>query len=429
MGNAMPVVPINPGFTNLPQFINSLFDADVRASSVITGAIAAGKLTAAFSDQLPVILPVWLAAWQQSLGLPYNQADFAHCPPSDAAALGFLANYIGSNALSLYVPALEPVSIAGGQPPVYALTGYQQRVFKPGGSWDLAVVTAFLELLYHGAHFVAVHAAYDLAYGQPVGALWSLFKSSSALKPYRRHDPGNSHYTSLTNVCGYYVPDITADTAPANCPLLAALLCCPTVAEVTCNPSMYNSFLQLEGWEAPYARHNADYQTYKQTLWNISTFGACAYSEKRGTALFLAPADWAPAPSLGTFMPPYYGAEPAQAWLNTSLVQLPAGYPVTIVRGSTVPLDKRTGRCSVAFPLIQPNPGGTLAWSVPNAPAGSNIAFDLVGGSTPVIRGIRSGAVTASVAAGSNYTIANVTGGNSLKAYFEVEVTYRPPGT
>jgi hypothetical protein len=423
----MPVVPIDAGFTNIPQFINSLFDADVRSPSVLTDAIAAGQLTAAFSDQLSVILPVWLAAWQQSQGLPYNASDFGHCPPSDAAAIGFVAGYVGQNALSLYVPTLVPVSVTAGQPPVYSLTGYQQSAFKPGGSWDLDVVSGFLELLYHGAHFVAVHAAYDLAYGQSIGPLWSLFKSSSALAPYRRHDPGNSHYTSLTNVCGYYVPDISGNSAPSNCPLLVALLCCPTVAEVTCNPSMYNSFLQLEGWEAPYSRHNADYAVYKQTLWNISTFGACAYSEKRGTAIFLAPGDWAPQPSLGTYMPPYYGAEPAQGWLNTALVQLPAGYPTTIVRGSTYPVDKRSGRCSVTFPLIQPSAAGTLAWSVPNAPSGTDIAFDLLNGSKTVLKGIKDGAVTASVAAGSNYAIANVTGGNGYAAYFEVSVTYRPP--
>lgn len=426
--NAMPVVPINANFTNIPQFINSLFDADVRSASVLTDAIAAGALTAAFSDQLPVILPVWLAAWRQSLGLSYNATDFAHCPASDAAAIGFLAGYIRDNALSLYVPIIDPVRVAAGQPPVYGLSGYQQCVFQPGGSWDFSVVSDFLELLYHGAHFVAVHAAYDLAYGQSVGALWSLFKNNAALTPYLRHDPGNSHYTSLTNVCGYYVPDITGNTAPSNCPLLVALLCCPTVAEVSCNPSMYNSFLQLEGWEATYSRHNADYAVYKETLWNISTFGACAYSEKRGTAIFLAPGDWAPQPSLGTFMPPYYGAEPAQPWLNTALVQLPAGYPTTILRGSTVPLDKKKKTCSVTFPLIQPNASGMLAWSIPNAPAGSDIAFDLANGSKTVLHGVKNGSVTASVPAGTGYTIANVTGGNGLAAHFAVTVTYRPPG-
>jgi hypothetical protein len=423
----MPVVPINAGFTNLSQFIDSLFDTDVRSPSVITDAIAAGSLTAAFSDQLSVILPVWLAAWQQSQGLPYDQTDFSHCPSSDAAALGFLAGYIGDNALSLYVPTLNLVSAPTGQPPVYGVSGYQQSVFKPGGVWDMDVVSSFLELLYHGAHFVAVHAAYDLAYGQSVGALWSLFKSSSALAPYRRHDPGNSHYTSLTNICGEYVPDITSNSAPPDCPLLVALLCCPTVAEVTCNPSMYNSFLQLEGWEATYARHNADYAVYKQTLWNISTFGACAYSEKRGTAVFLAPGDWAPQPSLGTIMPPYYGAEPAQAWLNQSLVQLPAGYPTTIVRGSTTKLDKRSGRYSVAFPLIQPDAAGTLAWSIPNPPPGADIAFDLVSGSKTVLQGVKNGAITPSVTAGDDYAIANVTGDNGYSAYFEISVTYRPP--
>ena len=424
----MPVVPIDANFTNIPQFIDSLFDADVRTPGVITEAAASGSLTAAFSDQLPVILPVWLAAWQRSQGLPYDPTDAAHCPASDAAAVGFLAGYLGDNALSLYLPTLSLLSGAAGQPPVYTLSDYRQSAFKPAGTWDMGVVTQFLELLYHGAHFVAVHAAYDLAYGQSVDSLWSRFKNADVLRPYLRWDPGNSHYTSLTNICGYYVPDITGDTAPPDCPLLVALLCCPTVSEIDCNPAMYNSFLQLEGWEAIYPRHNADYAVYEETLWNISTFGACAYSEKRGTSVFLAPGDWAPQPSLGTFMTPYYGAEPAQSWLNTALVRLPAGYPTTILRGSTVPLD-RHGRCSVPFPLIQPDTAGTLAWSVPNAPAGTAIRFDLMDGTTTVLRGIQDGAVTQSVPAGSGYAIANVTGANGLSAHFEVAVICMPPET
>ncbi|MDI9654524.1 hypothetical protein QM306_40740, partial [Burkholderia cenocepacia] len=52
----------------------------------------------------------------------------------------------------------------------------------------------------------------------------------------------------------------------------------------------YNTFIQLEGWQAGGSRHNADYATYQQTLWNISTYGVSAYSEKRATSIFLASA-------------------------------------------------------------------------------------------------------------------------------------------
>lgn len=421
----MPVVPINPDFTNIPAFVDSLFDPDVRAAATITDAIAAGALTVAFSDQLAAILPVWTAAWAQSQGLSYDAADFAHCPASDAAAIAFLADYIGAADLSLYLPTLALADAPAGAPPSYTLSGYTRNAFKPGGDWDMTVVTGFLELLYYGAHFVAVHAAYDLAYGQFVDPLWARFRDSSALAPYRRWDPGNSHYTSVTNICGYYVPDITQDTAPADCPLLVALLCAPTVSNVLCNPSMYNSFLQLEGWEAIYARHNADYAVYKETLWNISTFGACAYSEKRGTAIFLAPADWAPQPSLGTMMPPYYGAEPVQPWLNTSLVALPEGYATTVVRGSTKPVAGNA--YSVPFPLVRPDADGTLAWSVRHAPAGTSIVFDLLQGGRTILRDIADGSNTVAVAPG-DYTIGNVRGGNSLSAYFEVVVSGARPG-
>ncbi len=99
------------------------------------------------------------------------------------------------------------------------------------------------------------------------------------------------------------------------------------------------------------------------------------------------------------------------------------------MRGSTTKLDKRSGRYSVAFPLIQPNPAGTLAWSIPNSPPGADISFDLVSGSKTVLRGVRNGATTPSVPAGDDYAIANVTGDNGYSAYFEVSVTYSPPGT
>ena len=66
----------------------------------------------------------------------------------------------------------------------------------------------------------------------------------------------------------------------------------------------------------------ADFDTHKATLWNISTYGASIYSEKRGTTIFLAPPGWNPQlrPG-GTIMMNYVGADPRQAWLNTALVR------------------------------------------------------------------------------------------------------------
>ncbi|CAE6703322.1 hypothetical protein R75461_06292 [Paraburkholderia nemoris] len=71
---------------------------------------------------------------------------------------------------------------------------------------------------------------------------------------------------------------------------------------------------------------------YQQTLWNISTYGASAYSEKRATSIFLAPAGWTPQVYQTTLMMPYVGAYAnsngtPQSWLNTSLVTIPPGAP------------------------------------------------------------------------------------------------------
>jgi len=85
-------------------------------------------------------------------------------------------------------------------------------------------------------------------------------------------------------------------------------------------------FFQIEGWpqfgESTTGRHDADYDSFTATRWNFSTYGACAYSETRGTALFLAPPGWTATPTPGTYMPPYAGALTPQSWLNTDLVQL-----------------------------------------------------------------------------------------------------------
>ena len=35
-------------------------------------------------------------------------------------------------------------------------------------------------------------------------------------------------------------------------------------------------------------RHNATDAAYLNTLWNISTYGSCPYSEKRSTPIFIA---------------------------------------------------------------------------------------------------------------------------------------------
>ncbi len=83
--------------------------------------------------------------------------------------------------------------------------------------------------------------------------------------------------------------------------------------------SKIGSSLALKGG----VRHGADFQTHEATKWNISTYGACAYSEKRGGTVFLhhrGHADLQCGPN--TIMAPYVGAETRQGWLDTGLVRV-----------------------------------------------------------------------------------------------------------
>jgi hypothetical protein len=81
-----------------------------------------------------------------------------------------------------------------------------------------------------------------------------------------------------------------------------------------------NTFLQMEGWPAYTSRHNFDYELHEKTLWNISTYGLCAFSEKRATAVFLADRNWNPLIQKDTVMPHYRGADTPQSWLRKDLI-------------------------------------------------------------------------------------------------------------
>src|ERR1043166_1628586 len=100
----------------------------------------------------------------------------------------------------------------------------------------------------------------------------------------QREDFANSHYKgSLTyNNTGLYYLNITDQWAPEGCGLILSLLFGSTVNGSRNPPTgQYNTFMQLEGWPASGMtggdRHSADYDAYKQTLWNISTYGAAPY--------------------------------------------------------------------------------------------------------------------------------------------------------
>jgi hypothetical protein len=316
----MPVVPINRDYSNVNEFVDSLYCSDVRTAEPIRHAVDEGRFTAQFSDQGDKVIAVWRAAWRQRVGLPYDKDAYGHCPPQDRRVLGFLAEFVHEHRLRMLVPRLSRDSqSASSDPPRYVLQGYLAENL----CCDEDTLSSFLMRLLCGAHFVFIQDSQDLPSGVHAGDFCSDFRASAAFRESSRRHPGSSHYTSTLNRCGWYAPSVPDSTAPSDCPFLVAYLVGLTDSGILCRPKHYSTFLQLEGWQALSARHMADYDLHKQSVWNISTYGASAYSEKRGTTIFLAPEEWEPIPNEDTIMAPYAGAETRQAWLRSDLIRLP----------------------------------------------------------------------------------------------------------
>lgn len=285
--------------------------------------------------------------------------------PSDANLLGTLRGYIhdctGTGAvppLVMWEPQLNYDGLTADGRLRLQLAGYNRSDFWAGGAWNAPVVSRFLQLLAFGAHFVVIHAPRDLT-PPPGAALPPAFFDEFVrlLGANSRRAKAHSHYGGLgpvTNVLAAYTyPSlVNAETTPPVCPYIAAFLTGRTdwsleqTAPYNWAPTdEFNTFFQLEGWPATGltggipqlssvpllgrvaggGRHGVDFNTHNATKWNISTYGASVYSEKRGTTVFLAPPPplWgppAPAPGL-TIMPPYTGANPRQAWLDGTLIR------------------------------------------------------------------------------------------------------------
>lgn len=269
----------------------------------------------------------------------------------DYALVQFLANFLvpsqtstNTPPLVMWVPKfkyLGTVSDGDTTGPKYELLGYQS--FPLAGTtsrFDMGNVKQFLQLLMGGAHFVNIQADRDFAKFSPptnVGRnLYDAFKSAfpdNGSISGRHSCIGNSHYAKVVNTSGWYYGNQMGEWAASDCGLLLSLLVAKTADHE------YNTFMQLEGWPAdgdlangdgPLSggeRHGADYNAYKKTFWNISTFGATPYSEKRATTIFLAPAPWTPAINSTTYMMTYVGAETVQSWLQTTFVSVPSGTP------------------------------------------------------------------------------------------------------
>ena len=334
---------------NCQDFANSMFGPYMRAGSLIVEKYkqtVTPYLPADFSGgQMNAIVSTLLDCWNTRRG-------------PDAPILDFLKDYIAPPAgqnqplMQLWVPTL--VYQNNTSPAQYQISGYQNFALASYSAnktaWTQDGVRTFLQLMAGGAHMVAVSAVRDfesqgIAYNSR--DLYSAFRKANLSQ---RGDPVNSHYANVIkiggkdvwgNFTGQYYLDINQDAAPLGCGLILALLFGRTVNNTTggtYTPGQYNTFMQLEGWPATGTGdtwHNADFNAYQQSLWNTATYGACPYSEKRATTVFLAPTGWQPAIYQTTRMMPYVGAladgkypnGKPQEWLNAALVTLPASAP------------------------------------------------------------------------------------------------------
>lgn len=289
--------------------------------------------------ELSAIIHSWLVPWFQNGNkeIPDNL-----CPASDIALIRNLRQHVLRHGLRLWVP--EPVfngfwitwkrQLNGSTRPLryirYRLPidhAYRKiDLLDEENEPDRAGGGVLFELLAAGAHFVIIESSVDLG-----TALHPTFYSGFNLD-YRRAIL-HSHYTARVASSSnfgrglIYPAFVTEDTAPArSCPFILSFLFGRTAV------SKPNTFFQLEGWPTVgYTggrRHMADYDLHQETKWNISTYGASIYSEKRGLTVFLAPSEWNPNRILRqrglddnpTIMVPYNGASTRQGWLDTNLI-------------------------------------------------------------------------------------------------------------
>jgi hypothetical protein len=363
-GYAAPLSATPYSGNNARDVVNSMFQPNIRKVDGVqhwySQASAVPYLPADYSGNQLVtgnfttaqpLVQTMLNLWPGVVTAPLTTSP-------DYALIQFLANFVVPSTTSatnpplvMYVPRFTYSSqYASGDmnAPVYQLSGYQ--AYPLAGTapmrFNMPNVQTFLTLLLGGAHFVNIQATEDFTNQNPTNPpantsrnLYTQFQSQfldNNTMSGRHSCVGNSHYCNPTvglNTSGWYYGNQMGEWAASGCGLLLSLL----VAQTDNGP--YNTFMQLEGWPADNdwvfgdgsitggERHGADYDAYTKSLWNISTFGAAPYSEKRATTIFLAPATWVPHIYTGTYMMPYVGAQPAQGWLNTHLVTVPAGTP------------------------------------------------------------------------------------------------------
>lgn len=339
-------VTLAGNYGNTQNFVENMFATNVRSAQAILNynnsinptypvdLLQSPPFCVGFANYTSIqrIVSAWSNMW-------CGNAAPAIALNSDLQALQMLSNYVKTNMPNLWVPNLQFLGWQGpahNSLPVYIIDGYTHYpLLDNSNNWILGNLQVLLTYLTYGAHIVTITDPtnvgtetlpdfYDYAYG------------NSATQSNFQQLVWDSHYSSVggqNSGMSYPCTIITSDTVPSSSPLLCSLLIGPTVEPTVVGHSPYLSgqarcdFMQLEGWRqfgtSKSGWHDADYTAYQQTLWNFSTYGACAFSEKRGTALFLAPNGWTANTWGQTIMPPYLGAQTPQSWFRRDLVTVP----------------------------------------------------------------------------------------------------------
>jgi hypothetical protein len=337
----------------LNNFLNSLFDdwpgpfAKPPLPGPLTRAAMLQQIKTAEVNGQPVPEALWLidqetvdrlvatlaGYWQFALG----DGVVRRVIVQDQRVVQRVRDYVQANNMRLLVPQFVCAAQSPTEASAYRFAGYVVEDFRPGGAWSRAVVTHFLTLFLAGAHFVVIHGDNDLGPNHGVADFYASFAQLQGVA-----NASHSHYamgigigsSKIQTVAlrGKCHPTLTLDqtvgnnldklATPANAVLLPVVLSDYTSDQ----PSTRNSFFQMEGWPtgkpmysvsenvpmmgwlpqsvrtpitydnkpalAGGYRHGADFNTHGKSLWNISTYGACPFSEKRGGACFFAPQAW-----------------------------------------------------------------------------------------------------------------------------------------
>jgi hypothetical protein len=474
-------VTLSADLSNATTFVNSMFTTERSASVVFNNQSTpiawpveiGGKQTSisvylgSFANEASVTSMI------DNLYNAWTRGTRGYLQPSDFNLITQIATYVGTNCPVMWVPQItfERSSTIGGSdedtPPVYQLQGYQMVPLKTEAGWNEAAVKLFLSLFLCGAHVVPMQQP---LYGPAptFGDFMQALQGNSNLSFRQAND---SHYTNTISLFGFNIPvphnsgncyqtspPITSDSVPANCPLICSFLMGPTVQSGTDR----ECFFQLEGWPdfgsvsksleevieaivrvllllppnqqwtavkqlladiSKKSWHMADYASYTETLWNFSTYGVCAYSEKRATSIFLSSAQWVAKPAPSSIMAPYAGANPVQKWLQRSLVSV-SGYSQPNPVGTVVaPPSQSSDSTAFQFdPSISQVPqSGTLSVAVTDNPNAAQITFNLdIGSNTYTALGDGSTVPVSAMSAGTSYKVgyASNAGGQAFVATF-----------